>query len=279
MDQPPIVFVNGLPRTGSTLLMNLLGQNPRHHVTATNALLDLIVSVRDIWRDLIEFKSQGIEAVQPRIISLMKGMLLGFYENEFKAGKVVFDKCRGWLAYIELMEEVLDRPITVLVTVRDIRAIVASFEKLFQQNPVTSPRFPNYCAGQTIEGRAAQLLGESGTIGLPLNRLRDALRRRHKSNILLIPYNQLCRNTQAIMDRIHEELELEAFQYDPTHVKQITYEDDTLHGLPLHKVRPKVELPDETPWEGVLPESLCKRLCEEFADIQKYASPESQERF
>jgi len=271
MDQPPIYFVASLPRSGSTLLMNLLGQNPRHHVTPTNALVDSMVGVRDNWTNMIEFKSQGIDVLRPRIVSMLRGMLDGFYRAEFKAGKIVFDKSRGWLPYIEMMEEVLERPIQVLVTVRDIRAIAASFEKLFQANSMTTVRPQNYFAAQTIEGRTAMQLLDAGSIGMAVNRLRDALRRRHKSRIFMIPYNQLCRDPQAILNRVHEQLGLSPFRYDPNNVKQLTYEDDAVHGMPLHKIRSKVELSDEKPWEGVLPEGLCEKLVKEYADIQEYA--------
>ena len=138
----------------------------------------------------------------------------------------------------------LGRTITVLVTVRDIRAIVASVEKLYQKNPLTSPRPADYLGGQSIEGRARRLVSETGITGIAINRLRNALRRPHNARIFLIPYNQLCRNTQAVMNQIHSQLSLEPFKYDPEHVQQITYEDDATYGMPLHNVRSRVELGD-----------------------------------
>ena len=33
-------FISGLPRSGSTLLANLLAQNPRFHSTATSGILN-----------------------------------------------------------------------------------------------------------------------------------------------------------------------------------------------------------------------------------------------
>ena len=106
---------------------------------------------------------------------MLRGMIEGFYREEFAAGKVVFDKCRGWLAYIEMVQQVLGRTITVLVTAGDIRAIVASVEKLYQKNPLTSPRPADYLGGQSIEGRARRLVSETGITGIAINRLRDVL--------------------------------------------------------------------------------------------------------
>ena len=240
MIDPPIVFVAGLPRSGSTLLMNLLRPEPGHYVTPTNAVLDLVASTRDLWSEVPAFKAQGLDAIKPRIISCLRGLVEGFYREQFAAGKVVFDKWRGWLAYIEVVELMLNRPINVLVTVRDVRAIVASFEKLHQANPMTTLlRVRRTIGAQTIEGRATLQLSESGPVGIAVNRLRDALRRKHHSKVMMIPYHQLCLHTQLVMDSVHTQIGLPPFKYDPEHVEQITYEDDTYHGLPLHNIRAK----------------------------------------
>ena len=36
MDEPKIFFNSSLPRSGSTLLQNILAQNPRFHCSATS---------------------------------------------------------------------------------------------------------------------------------------------------------------------------------------------------------------------------------------------------
>ena len=79
----PIFFVAGLPRSGSTLLMNLLGQNPQNHVTPTNGLIDLIIRIRNTWAQNDTFKSQGLwKVVQPRIhagcVDKLKPKLVSF---------------------------------------------------------------------------------------------------------------------------------------------------------------------------------------------------------
>jgi len=37
-----IYFINGMPRSGSTLLCNILAQNPEFHVTPTSGLSELV---------------------------------------------------------------------------------------------------------------------------------------------------------------------------------------------------------------------------------------------
>src|SRR4051812_10062618 len=103
----PIIFNSSLPRSGSTLLQNILGQNPSFHVTPTSGLIELVVGIRDRWADQIEFRAQPQELVLPRIVGAMRGLIEGFYKNELREGRIVVDKSRGWLAYIELLEQIL----------------------------------------------------------------------------------------------------------------------------------------------------------------------------
>ena len=69
MIDKPLQFVSGLPRSGSTLLMNLLGQNPAHHVTPTSGLIHLMRGLIGTWADHKEFQSQGLEHVKPNVLS------------------------------------------------------------------------------------------------------------------------------------------------------------------------------------------------------------------
>lgn len=118
-------FVAGMPRSGSTLLCNILAQNPRFHVTGTSGIMDIMFGVRNSWDNLIEFKAAPNEAAKVRVL---RGILDSYYSNEERP--VVFDKCRGWLSLIEMAEMVLGHNAKILVPVRDIRDVLASFEKL-----------------------------------------------------------------------------------------------------------------------------------------------------
>ena len=265
------IFVSGLPRSGSTLLMNLLGQNPAHHVTPTSGLIELFVSLANNWPDYLEFKAEGLEKVKPRVLGSMRGVLTGFFEQEFAEGKVVFDKSRGWLQYIEMLEEALERKVRVLVTVRDIRAIVASFEKLYRSRSIDyrMPVGDAYLQAQTVEGRAHELLGTGGVAGIAINRLRDALLRGMGERLVILPYQALTAEPRQTMNLLHKALELPQFDYNPDNVEQVTEENDTYHGMDLHRIRPKIEPQAGIPWEGILPDSLCNELAQAYADINR----------
>lgn len=270
---PPIFFVSGLPRSGSTLLMNLLGQHPLQDVTPTSGLIDMLVGARNQWMHNTWFKAEGLNKVQPKIASMLRGMLRGFHEEALSQNKVVFDKNRGWIAYIELLEEVLQERVKILVTVRDIKAVVASFEKLHRQSTLTKHALTGdgFFEAQTIEGRARQLLAPGAVVGLAVNRIRDALERGLADRLLFVPYRRLTLDPRGTMARLHAALRLYPFPYDPDNVVQITQEDDTVHGMELHTIRTRVRAQEELPWTGVLPERVCAWLDQEYADINRLA--------
>jgi hypothetical protein len=174
------------------------------------------------------------------------------------------------LAQLDLLEEVLGRPIHVLVTVRDVRAILASLERLHRANPMTMVARPeNNELAHTIRGRARIALSESGILGDAIRTLRDALFRKPRSKVIVIPYPALCGQTQKTLDQIHRALGLAPFQYDPEHVAAITKEDVAADVMEAGPMRGRVEQLDPSPWKGVLPAGLCRRLLKSYADIQE----------
>lgn len=271
----PIVFVASLPRSGSTLMMQLLGQNPAHHVTPTNDLCDLVFGVRDSWMHKISFKAQGLKNVQPRVCGAISGLVRGFFADELAAGKTIFDKSRGWLSAIRLLEESFQRPVKVLCNIRDVRSIIASFEVIHRQSTMTKhgSSGPAYYDMQTIDGRAAQFLNKSAVVGLTINRLRDALNIGLADRVMLIPSLRLTREPITTLQNIHDWLKLPSFDYDVMNVKQLTYENDEVHGMKLHKIKEGPVLPERAnSWEGILPVSTVAWLAIEYADINKLAT-------
>jgi sulfotransferase len=278
MPRPTIHYVAGLPRSGSTLLVNMLAQHPNHHVTPTNGLLSMVLGVRDNWSSNSAFRAQGLDAVQPRITEAMRAMIYGFYAPELAAGKVVFDKSRGWLPHAELLAALFDRPVPIICPVRDVKSIVASFERLHRASPVDRRHFmgPSYLKAQTILGRAQVLCSDGGVIGLPVAWLRDALARGIADRVVLVPYRQLTEHPSDTLFHLHRRLALPTppTGYDPSNVEQVTHEDDAVHGWgsELHRIRARVEPPPEKPWEGVLPPHVCRWIDSNFGDVNRLAA-------
>ena len=74
MTDKTIYFVAGLPRSGSTLLTNLLAQNPRMHATPTSGIIAMLVAVRNGWDQNEAFRAMErgqSEATKARVLRAM----------------------------------------------------------------------------------------------------------------------------------------------------------------------------------------------------------------
>ena len=65
-----IFFQSSLPRSGSTLLQNILGQNTDFYVTPTSGLLELVYAARNNYSTSPEFKAQDAELMKKGFLSL-----------------------------------------------------------------------------------------------------------------------------------------------------------------------------------------------------------------
>ena len=118
-------FVAGMPRSGSTLLCNILNQNPRFHATATSGVLDLLLLMRNNLEFILELKFLQDDKAKLRVL---QSVLPSFYANVTKP--IIFDKSRGWPAHIEMAEKLIGEKVKIIVPVRDVRDILSSFEKI-----------------------------------------------------------------------------------------------------------------------------------------------------
>ena len=50
MQEKEIFFINGMPRSGSTLLCNILAQNPEFHTTPTSGLSEIVKGIHEFWK-------------------------------------------------------------------------------------------------------------------------------------------------------------------------------------------------------------------------------------
>lgn len=246
-------FLGGLPRSGSTLLCNILAQNPRIHTTHTSGCADMLFGIRNAWDQLIEHKAHPDSQAQRRVLRAV----LQSYHGDVGT-PVILDKSRGWVSVIEMVRPLLDHPPRVIVPVRDVRDVLASFELIWRQQSALG-QIPgereNYFQFQAVEGRLAFWMRPDQPVGLALNRIRDVVVRGHGSLLHFVPFERLTSNPRGTLADIYAFLEEEPYPHDFESVDQVTEENDAIHGFTgLHRIRPKVE-PIASRWPVVLGEA------------------------
>jgi sulfotransferase len=257
MESKIIHFISGLPRSGSTLLVNILAQNPRLQTTATSGIVDVLFGVRNHWDELGAFKAMtDRNACEAAKLRVLRAMLFAYFAD--RPEPVAIDKSRSWLAHLEMAEAILGRRAKVLVPVRDIRDVLASFELLWRQTSATrqlSQEAQHYAEFQTLAGRCAVWARGDQPVGLAYNRVRDAVQRGLGDRLCFVRYEELTARPSETLARIYDFLGEPAFDHDFTHVEQTTQEDDEALGfVGLHSIRPRVEAVPPR-WPGVLGEA------------------------
>src|SRR5688572_23471300 len=74
-----IVFNSSLPRSGSTLLQNILAQNPRFYCSPTSGVITLLEAARLTFVDGPPFMAQDPAVMQAGFRAFCRAALEGFY--------------------------------------------------------------------------------------------------------------------------------------------------------------------------------------------------------
>jgi sulfotransferase len=252
-----IFYNSSMPRAGSTLIQNILGQNPEIHVTPTSGLYEMLISSRTVFTDGVEFKAQDQDLMLEGFKGYLKGSIYGFFNN-ITDKPYVIDKSRGWLSEYDFINE-FDPNVKMICMVRDVRAIFSSLEKKFRKNPLLDHHLDNWVnlAGTTTDKRV-QVWSGVAPLGPHMDRLYQVLVQGLHENILFIKFEDLCLNPEIQLRRIYHYLDLPYYNHNFNHIPQITHEDDKWYGVfGDHTIKPKIE-PIKDDFLEVLGSNACK---------------------
>lgn len=249
-----------MPRSGSELLQCILHQNPRIYGSPTSPLLEYIFAARQNF-DLPEVKSQDPEMMKSAFLSMCAAMPAAYYKN-ITDRPIVCDKNRGHAFYDSLWEQILGERPKIIVMIRDLRSIIASFERIFRNNRHSpqGPDNPQQLLNMTVEQRVDYWLNTQ-PVGLALLRTLDSFQRGISGNLCFIRYEDLCRDPDAIMADIYAYIEEPYFQHDFKNIKKEVQEDDSHYGIfGNHSVKPKLESAKPNNWADVLPPQIAESI-------------------
>lgn len=236
-----IFFQSSLPRAGSTLLQNILAQNPDFYTTPTSGLLELLYRSRNGFTDSPEFKAQDEEIMKKAFLGYCKGGLEGYFNN-ITDKKYVVDKSRAWGVNYDFVNMFYEDP-KIVCMIRDPRDIFTSMEKNYRKNPhINSGIVINAeLKGTTVEKRIDHWVANM-PVGLSMDWLKDMVSQGISKKILFVKFEDLTKNPQTELNRVYDYFGVERYQHDFNDIKQITQEDDKIHGIfGDHKIRQEVK--------------------------------------
>jgi sulfotransferase len=187
----------------------------------------------------------------------MQGYFEGLTDKPF-----VVDKSREWGINYGLLNMLFPNP-KIICLVRDLRAIVSSYEKIYRKNPLKHDpvRDDSTGRGTIVHKRVDEWMMPSNTIGRAVERIFEVIRQGYDNEILFVKYEDLCLYPERTMSEVYQYLGITEYAHDFDNIEQITTEDDEVYGLSndLHVIKPKLQLP--TPdYKQVLGDDICKWL-------------------
>jgi len=245
--------ITGIPRSGSTLLCNILNQNPDFYASSTSPIPELIGTFINRISSSAEIQAalaRDSAGVTGRLNKMLLRMIEVWYEQ--KTG-VVFDKSRGW-SFNSLLLARLFPQTKVIACVRDLRNVFASIEKQHAQNPIFDlASSPNE---KTMLVRADTLMSPNGLIGQSAIGTQDLMDRMEKRTHVL-HYESFSINPKMKMKEIYEFIGEPYFEHDFENVENTSEDLDALYLNKFpHDGSGEVRPSDRKEWRSHVPVDL-----------------------
>jgi len=264
-----ILFQSSLPRAGSTLLQNILGQNPDFYVTPTSGVLELLFAARSNYTNDNAFLAQDSELMKKGWLNFCRQGVEGFF-NGITDKKYVVDKSRGWGIHYNFLNSFYPDP-KIVCMVRDLRSVYASMEKNFRKNQDKDSGIVNWAEMKgTTTAKRVDHWAQTPPIGIAVERLKQMIDEGINKNILFIRFEDLTTNPQRELNKVYDFFGVDRYQHDFQNVEQITQEDDTVHGIfGDHTIRKEVKpIPEQ--YNEYLSQELSQNIVNTYPWFYEY---------
>ena len=265
------IFLGGLPRSGSTLLTNMLGQHPDISVGGTSGLAALVASCREVYTKREEFIANPEADMTRRMNNALIGLISGW---SISPSKYYIDKSRGWPPMIPLLKKLTGTP-KIIIPIRDLRGVFASMEKLYRENSLSvDPVVLNSDINGVTRDARFQTWAATIPVGPCIGQLKDLLDKKLGHMVLFIRMEDLTEYPQSVLDEICNTLEIDKFTLEYP-ILNSSKENDRVYGLPgLHKTVEDKVLPVSTDWDDILGDTICKDILQGYSWFYKAFYPE-----
>ncbi len=240
-----IIYVTGLPRSGSTLLCQLLGHHPEIYSSGhSSPLCPALNGLRHQLSDnefLLSQLDVDFDQSYQRLVNAFRGFINGWFAETDSVW--VVDKNRGWLNQLETMYH-LDPDCRMLVCIRELGQIYGSIEAQHQKTLLLD--FPDHLAVMSRYARADKLFANEGVVGAPLNAINNLqeIDNRLQSRLYYVVFEHLMQEPVVVMREIYRWLNLPEASFDPLNLKVKAHESDSYYRFKYrHKTYSKIQPP------------------------------------
>ena len=253
----------GLPRTASTLIMNILNENPRIFTSGSCCMPYFFDVCQKRSNEVSEFIALDKDVLNKSYINFLRQGMRGWYEA-MTDKPIVFSKSRIWSEWLP-HTFAMDPNSKYLVILRDLRDIICSFDSLlwkypqgtyelngvpFHQEPFEK-RMEMYCRDtQSLLGRPLQVLPHLMEVA-----------QKNPNSFFLCRHEDFNEHPRETLQHLYQWLGEPNFEHDFDNIpKSDYYEHDTVYrSLVNHKTRTKLEKL-EPRWPKLMTEKQSKAV-------------------
>ena len=250
----------GLPRTCSSVIMNILNENPRIFTTGTCPLPYFVEACNEKSNTISEFIALDKDVLNKSYINFLRQGMRGWFEA-MTDKPIVFSKSRLWSECLP-HTFAFDPNSKYLVILRDLRDIICSFDSLLWKYPQVNTTFHKESFEERME---IYCTDGSSNLGRPLHMLPHLMEVAHMNpNIFLVcKHEHFNENPKETLQQIYKWLGEPNFDHDFDNIpKPDYYEHDTVYGaLVNHKTGTKLKKL-EPRWTKIMTEEQSKMVIE-----------------
>ncbi len=233
----------GLPRTASTLIMNILNENPRIFTSGTCSIPYLIDCCQQRSNEVSEFIALDKDVLHKSYINFLRQGMRGWFEA-MTDKPIVFSKSRLWAEWLP-HTMAIESNSKYLVIIRDLRDIICSFESLIWKYPqVTYGDRENPFYQESFEHRMEMYCKDiSSNLGRPLHILPHVMEvaQKYPDNFFIVRHEDFNETPKEALGQIYKFLGEPYFEHDLDNIPLPDYyeHDTTYRALVSHKTGTK----------------------------------------
>jgi len=247
-------IVSGLPRSGSTLLCNILNQNPNFYASSTSILPGIVSQAINNWSNSDELKSLLINEKEKAVENLRRICRLICQNWHLSNKPIIFDKSRGWTANLLLLRELFPKS-KAIITIRHPLNIIASTEKQHRKSGIVLNG-----GAIPLKERIEGLIGKGGMVTTSMVGTLDIIHRK-VSNVLFIKCEDLTADPKITMIKIYNYLEEKYFDHNFDNIENVATDTDELYlNKYPHSGSGKIRKSNDLEWREFISDNLAKEI-------------------
>ena len=246
-------FLSGFPRAGNTLLSSLLNQNPAIGTTPNSLVMEIMHRIDSLEEDEV-FRTYPDRESLDGVLNIV----FSSYFKKWKYKYIIDRVAAGTPGNLKLLKKYLKQQIKIIVLVRPLLEVLASFIKWANKEPTSFL----HNKATTVEGQCDWLMQLGGKMNGEIINLNNLLRRENRHLSLFINYCDLVKEPKKTIDQIYRFLEIPPYKHNFKKISQfkvnkISY-DDSYVGKGLHHLHSQIKIQKTDVHKLLPPETIIK---------------------